>query len=657
MSGGKRHIYEFGPFRVDADRHLLLREGQTEPLPLTPKAFDTLLLLVRNSGLVLGKDEMMRALWPDTFVEENNLERNVSMLRKALGEGPHERRYIVTVPRRGYRFAAPVTEHWDGPEDYPGLVIRERAKSSIFIEEVEETEGEAGAAHEVKGAAGGMGTKKAKAALRVKVLAACLVLAASLAIASYLRRPEMPSPAESGSGVRSIAVLPFTPLDTGGDEFLGLGMADTLITRLGSASGVIVRPTSAVREYPKTGQDPVAAGAELGVDAVLEGSIQRSGDRLRVTVRLLRVKDGKSLWADAFDEQSADIFKVQDSISERVVGALALKLSGAELKLLTKRNTEDAEAYQLYLKGRYFWNKRTEEGLKKGVEYFQQAIERDPAYALAYTGLADSYSMLGDYTGLQREFYLKAKAAAVKALEMDDNLAEAHASLAYLGMRHEGNWSDAGKALRRAIEIRPNYATAHHWYSIYLELMGQEDEALREARRAQEIDPLSPIISQNLADRLYLARHYELAVEESRKALEMDPTFAASHVTLGYIYVQQRKYEEAIAEYQEAERLDDDPETLAGLGYAYAASGKMEKARKVLADMMEVSRSRHVPPEAIAKVHLGLGEKEQALSWLEKAYEDRSNSSLVFVKVDPLWDSLRSDTRFNDLLRRLGLTQ
>ena len=639
MGEETRRFYEFGPFRIDAAERTLLRDGQ--PVPLTPKAFDALLLFVESGGRTIERDDLMNKLWPESFVEEGNLKVTIFKLRKALGESPDREQYIETIPRRGYRFVAPVKE---SEEPSIRLVVEKRTTSRVLIEQEEER---------IEQPAETTPTRRASASRRFtplkKALAvAALVVALGAAIVCYKVFSGMNS-AEDNRAPRSIAVLPFKPLAADeGDEYLGLGMTDTLITKLSSLSQVIVRSTSTVRRFTGNEQDSVEVGRELKVDSVIEGSIQRSGERIRLTVRLVRVKDGRPLWAGKFDEEFKDIFKVQDSISEKVAAALTLKLNVEDKSLLAKRYTENTEAYQLYLRGRYHWNKRSLEGIKKGIEYFEQATILDPDYALAYAGLADSYLMLGN------DYYLKAKAAAVTALEIDERLAEAHTSLAYMKMRGEWDWPGAEKELHRAIELNPNYATAHQWYSIYLELTGHADEAVTEAKRAQELDPLSLIINTSFGDRLFFAHQYDRAIEQLRSTIEIDPNFIASHGSLGEVYLQQKLYDQAIAEFQKAKQAENSAWASAKMGQVYAMSGKIAEARRIIAELEEQVKHGAASPDYIAGIYARLGEKEQALAWLKRAYEARSDL-LVFVKVDPTWDGIRSDARFQELLRQIGL--
>jgi TolB-like protein/DNA-binding winged helix-turn-helix (wHTH) protein/Flp pilus assembly protein TadD len=654
MSKPVKQFYEFGPFRLIVPERLLLRAG--EPVTLRSKVFDTLVALVQNSGHVIGKDELMRTVWPDTMVEEGNLTHNISVLRKVLGEGASEQRYIETVPGWGYRFVAPVRQGWD---EGTALVVAEHTRSRIVIEEEEQDDAisdEAGKSdgHPLLAAILASDAHWWSRHRKLSTIAALLVVL--VGTASYFWISNKSKPAGSVPAMTSIAVLPFKPLTADrDDEYLGLGVADTLITRLSRLRPLIVRPTTAVLKYTDPGQDPLAAGRQLGVQSILDGTIQRVGDRLRVTVRLVRVSDGAPLWAEQFDDNFTNLFAVQDSISEQVSQALMLELTEEQKVQLTKRYTENTEAYQLYLKGRYFWNKRTAEGVTKAVTYFQQAIDKDPRYALAYAGLADSYSMLGDKIGVPpNEYFAKANAAAMKALAIDDSLAEVHASLAYLQMRHGWDWASSGRELRRAIEISPSYATAHQWYSIYLELRGRPEEAIAEANRALELDPVALIINENLGTRLYYARQYDRAIEQLQKTIEIDPTFFEAHRILGQVYLQKGLYAQAIVEFQKAKQLENTPQALAALGYAYAAAGQSSQAQKIIAELEEQSKQSYVLPDNIARIYISLGDKDQALAWLEKAYEQRSDY-LVFVKVDPAWDRLRADPRFVNLLRRIGL--
>jgi TolB-like protein/Tfp pilus assembly protein PilF len=453
----------------------------------------------------------------------------------------------------------------------------------------------------------------------------------------------------------SMAVLPFKPLVANDrDEYLEMGMVDVLITKLSNIRQLKVRSISTVRKYADLQQDPVAAGRELQVEAVLDGSIQRVGDRVRVTVRLLNVQDGTSLWADKFDEPFTNIFALQDSISERVAAALPLNLSGEEKARLARHYTENTEAFQLYLKGRYFWNKRTEEGFRKGIDYFSQAIRDDPNYALAYAGMSDCYALLSD-SGVMtpKEGFPKAKEAATRALAIDEKLAEAHTSLGRVKRDYDWDWPGAEQEFKRAIELNPNYPSAHQWYAVYLSALGRHQEAIAEIKRALELDPLSLPVNSVTGRVLYLARQYDEAIEQSRKTIEMDPRFATAYQDLGQSYEQKGMYAEAVATFQELNKVVPG-RGLAFLARADALVGKTDEARKILAQLKERSARRYVSPYQVAMIYAGLGDKEQTLVWLEKAYQQRV-WAMVFLKVEPELDGLRSDPRFVDLMGRVGL--
>jgi DNA-binding winged helix-turn-helix (wHTH) protein/tetratricopeptide (TPR) repeat protein len=593
MTNEDQISFVFGPFRLNASERRLVRGDK--PVPLAPKVFDTLVVLVENGGRLVDKDELMRRLWPDSFVEEATLARNISDLRKVLGESSGEAKYIETVPKSGYRFVATVTKR--GGEGTT-LVLERRTRSRVIVQEE---------------------------------------IAGSLSI-------------------RSMAVLPLKLLkaDDTGEDYLGLGVADALITRFSKIRRIRVRPTSAIAPYSGLSCDPVATGRELGVDSVLEGNIQRIGDRMRVTVQLVSVYDGASLWGEKFDERFTDIFAVEDSISEQVARALVLELTAAERSLLRKRYTDNPAAYQLYLKGQHFWYKGTEEGMKTGIQYFQQAIEEDAAYAAAYHGLSDAYMLLAVRGIVQpKEALRKAKAAAKKALEIDDTLGEAHASLAHVRL-HDWDWTGLEEAFDRAIVLNPAGASAYNYYAEYLWVVKRFDEAITKMDQAREIDPLSPLIAENVALALYQARRYDEAIEEIQAAFDRDPKQFWPHFRVGRVYVQKRMYEQAITELETAVSLSQrSAETLGWLGHVYAAAGMKDKAQEVLDELTELAAERYVSPYSVALVYAGLVEKDQAFEWLEAAFQEQ-NPILIALNTEPGFDSIRADARYRDLLLRIG---
>jgi TolB-like protein/tetratricopeptide (TPR) repeat protein/tRNA A-37 threonylcarbamoyl transferase component Bud32 len=457
----------------------------------------------------------------------------------------------------------------------------------------------------------------------------------------------------TGSTTATLAVLPFDELNrNGGDEHLGLGLADALTARLSNLRQVVVRPTSTVRELGGA-REPVAAGRSLHVQFVVDGTIRRSGDRIRVTVQLVDVERGAPRWAETFDERFTEILSVEDSISRKVVGALALQLGGDDLSRLAQRGTEDPEAHVLYFKGRYFWNKRKTPNLKMAISYFQAAIDRDPSYAEAFAGLADAYALLAtaDPEALPpRDTMPRARAAAEAALRLDEHLAEAHASLGYVAANYEWDWATAEREFKRAIDLNPNYATARHWYFWYLITMGRLDEAEEQITRARELDPLSPMINTTVGVPSYYARQYDRALARFQRAAEVGPDFWLTHIWLGWTYSEIGRYSEAVAEFQR----EQDPGALkyGGLGYAYARAGDHGAAREVLAEALKKTERQYLSSHAIAIIYAALGEKDQAFRWLERALSER-DEEMTIIKVDPRLDTLRTDVRFDRLVERV----
>ena len=653
--------YQFDAFELDPVRRMLSREGKA--IALKPKVFETLLVLVRNSGRVMDKDELMQRVWPDTVVEEVNLAHNISMLRKALGQNAEENRFIITVPGRGYGFVAEVKEIQRNTPVSTPVSEYELTRSRLVVEE--ETDLPSAFVAYADGADTLVLPAKAKGkvarALERKgfvfgaaLVGVTMVIALGLLV-SNSRAPKPPPFAE----IKSIAVLPFKPLVAESrDESLEMGMADTLIARMSNIRDINVRPVSAVRKYAGIEQDAVAAGREQRVDAVLDGQIQKSGEKIRVTVRLVRVLDGASIWASQFDEKITDIFRVQDSISARVAAVLALRLTGEERERLAKRYTDNTEAYQLYLMGRYHVNRLTDDGFLKSLEYFQQSIEKDANFALAHAGLAGAYNALGGFNvRATREVYPKARSAALTALNLDPLLAQAHTELAMVKFTFDWDWAGAEQEFKRAIEINPSDSDARYHYSYFLTFMGQFDNAIAEIRRAQELDPVSVVKLTGLAQVLLMSRRYDEALELCRKTLEMDPNLGFAHWLLGLAHIYKGSYEPAILALQKAIQLSgDSPDEPACLAHAYAMSGKSAEARKILEELKQQSKRRYISPGTLADLCFLLGDKDQAFALLEKAYAERDNM-VVPLKVDPLFDALRSDPRFTNLLSRVGFPE
>ncbi|HKQ05717.1 MAG TPA: winged helix-turn-helix domain-containing protein [Blastocatellia bacterium] len=581
MNKPSKPSYEFGPFHLDPDAGLLLRQG--EPVPLTPKVFDILLALVENSGQVIEKNDLMQMIWPDTVVEENNLTVNMSALRKALGDDISEHQYIKTVPKRGYRFVANVRK-------LPGP--------------------------------------------------------------SRLRQP-LHHAKRQASTIKSLAILPLINDSRDADmEYLSDGITESIIYKLSQLPRLIVMARSTVFGYKGKDVEPQKVRSDLGVDAVLMGRVKQRQDQFVVGIELVNAVDGSNLWGQQYNRQLADIFVVQEEIAYQVSERLRTKLTGEEKRRLAKLPTENLEAYHLYLKGRYYWNKYTEEGFKKGIEYFSQAIAADPGYALAYSGLADAY-----YSSLYlppREAMTRAKQAALKSLSLDDTLAEAHASVALVTAFYDWDWQSAEQEFKRAIALNPGLAIPHKEYGWYLLPMGRFEDSLRELRQAQQVDPLHLLINLDLGLPYHFSRRYDLAIEQFGKTIDLEPNFWPAHFFLGQAYEQQGKMAEAMSAYQMATRLDEGPWPRAGLGHLYAVLQRRDEAHAIIDELDEMSKQHYVSPYTKAIVYAGLGDKEMAFNALDEAYRER-DQWLAWIKVDPLVDPLRNDPRFEGLLRRVGL--
>jgi DNA-binding winged helix-turn-helix (wHTH) protein/TolB-like protein/tetratricopeptide (TPR) repeat protein len=655
MSTNPRHFYDFGPFRVDESERLLLR-GE-EIVPLTPKAFEMLLVLVECSGHVLTKEELMKRVWPDSFVEEANLSHNIYKLREALGEGSNGEKYIETVPRRGYRFVAKVTNVDDSGFE---LLVEEHSRARILVEEDDSTYN-AMVSEVIPGERGrqlleGANLRRVRLSKPILMIAVAIILTGLIATSLYLRKGRQSDSARAGTELHSIAVLPFKPLvKNEGDESLEMGMADTLISRLSNIKNLTVRPFSAVRKYTRLEDEVVQAGRDLKVDAVLDGSIQKSGDRVRVSVRLVQIEGGLVVWTEQFDERLTDIFAVQDSISVRVGNQLAPKLSGEEKVGLAKPATTNAGAYLSYLKGRYFFSKFDPANHQRAAQYFNEAIAKDPNYALAYAGLADTYGSSAVNNWLpSKEAYPKAKANAKKALEIDGTLAEAHTTSGAITMFYDLDWVTAEREYKRALELNPNYPQTYEVYSYFLSSIGRLNEGIEIAKRGLQVDPLSLPLSDDTAGAYYWARRYDEAIAQCQRSIELDPNRVPAYIYLGQSYEFQGRYDEALAAYQKAIELSERTSNILGLlGHAYAVSGRRGEALKILDELKEMSAHGYVSPYDLAMLYTGLGDKDNAINQLSRAYEERAGW-IITLKVEPMFDPLRSDPRFSDLQSKMN---
>jgi TolB-like protein/Tfp pilus assembly protein PilF len=455
---------------------------------------------------------------------------------------------------------------------------------------------------------------------------------------------------------KSIAVLPFENLSRDPDTaYFADGIQEEIRTRLAKIADLKVISRTSTQRYKSSPDDLPAIAKQLGVANILEGSVQRSADAVRVNVQLIKAETDAHLWADTFDRKMTDIFKIESEIAKTIAETLRAKLTGAELTAIAARPTDDPVAYQLYLKGRYFWNKRTAGDFNTAINYFQQAIEKDPGFALAYAGLADVYVLQSGFAAASpKESLPKAKAAAAKALELDDTLGEAHASLGQALFAYDFKFAEANREFRRAIELNPNYATAHHWYAESgLASLGRFDEAIAEIRHALELDPLSIIINADVGTVLCTARRYDEAIEQLHKTLEMDPEFYYARWNLGLASEMKGLTEQAVAEYRKAIALNDDPLPPALLGRLYARTGRKDEALKILERLRESSTQRYVSPYNFALIQMGLGQKAEAIHLLEQAYDDRDGYDMAFIKTDPLLDPLRSDPQFQALVQKV----
>lgn len=640
----------FDGFTLDLTRGCLLREGKE--IKLRPQSFATLTFLIENSGRLISKDVLIKAVWPEWDASDNQLARCLTEVRQALGDDEHH--YIKTVPRRGYIFDAQVSK--DSPTN-TSHVYTEQIESVKVVNDGHVYEPDESLRARSFGQADifPVDLQRWRFSRRAFAITALgVVLFGLVAYLLFSNRSPRVKPAAAQS--QTIAVLPFKPMNKSSqDEFLELGMADALITRLSNLRQIVVRPTSAVRKYAAEEQDAVAAGRDLKVASVLEGSVQRLDDRIRVTVQLIDVEDGSPLWAEKFDENFADIFTVQDSISEKIADSLALKMTGEDRQRLTKRYTQNAEAYQLYVKGVFYRDTLNEEGLKEAVRYFEQAIKIDPNYAQAYAGLSSALGpmMFFGYLPLS-EGLPRMLAAETKALELDDTLAEAQTESGVFKLFYEYDWSGGERAFKQAIELNQNYALAHHMYANLLEGAGRFDEAIAERKRALEIDPLSLRSSAQLGWDYYIAGRYEEAIAQYGKTSELDPNYPL--IELGEVYERKGMNDEAIAEYLKQEaRSGKSIAEIDALRAAYAAAGMKGYWQEQLEFLKKKAKQRPVRSLEVAGLYAETGQKEQAFEWLVKACEEH-DPRLIHLKVDPTFESLRSDARFADLMRRIGLS-
>ncbi|HEX6124278.1 MAG TPA: tetratricopeptide repeat protein [Pyrinomonadaceae bacterium] len=622
-------VYEFGDFRLDAGHLMLYRKD--EELALAPKAVETLLALVERRGQIVSKDELLEAVWPDAIVEESNLFLYLSVLRKTLGTQTNGKPWVETLRRRGYRFSGsvrviPATNGDGAPrvEPFPLHVVPSRLPDAD------------NAPDEIR-----------PRPFRWWNFAAAGLLTAVVALTlaySYFLKHE----------ITSIAVMPFEN-ENAELEYLSDGMTETLIESLSRLPKLNVKARSSVFRYKNKEKDAATIGRELNVRAILNGRVVQHGDRLTVYLELVDAQTGDRIWGNQYTRNQTNIISLQREIARDVLDKLSVRLSGADEQELAKNPTLNVEAYQLYLKGRHHAMKLTPQDTKKGLSYFQEAIDLDPNYALAYVGIADANFPLA-LTGniAPNEAFPTAKSAVDKALEIDSNLGEAHATSCWIAFWYEWDWSGAEQHCKRAIELNPNNGDAHRAYAHLLSNIGRHDEAFAEMKRSLEVDPLDLRTNAQAGQALIHAGKVDEALVSLQKSIDFEPNFWMSHLFLASAYIEKERYDEAVAAAQkQIEMSPAQTHGIAYLGYALARSGKHEEARAVLRELLDRFTKGFVPPYRIALVYNGLDDKENALVWLEKGLNAR-DPMMTFLKVEPKWNNLRSDPRFRDVLRRMG---
>ena len=658
-------IYRLGEFELDPNKRLLKRDGRAVHLANRP--FRVLLYFVENRERIVTRQELLDQFWDGRDVYDVSLTKCVGAVRKALGENTETPRFIETRWAEGYRYIGPL-------EEFEGRADAGTTEKPGEEADPDESRGgdrqtplpsppagnlsaqTAAQDHSVAAlpelAPGEHGERSRRRSLAFAVGAA-LVIGGTLLAFVFFRR----APPESLSTIRSLAVLPLKHVpDDPNYEYLSDGITESLITALSQVENLKVISHGSVSRFKRRDADPREVGRQLGVASILEGSVRRDGERVLVSVRLIRTEDGSVLWAgETYERSISNLSTLQDEVTSQLAAKLQAKLLGREHPSMP-RHSRDPVAYQLYLKGRFFWSKRTQDGIARSIEFFNEAIARDQKYAMAYAALAESYvlqSLWGNTPS--RESNSKARDAAEKAMVLDVTLSEPHVALALIKEQHDWDWIGAEREFQQALKLNPNYATAHQWYGEFLVFMGRTEESLRALRRAKELDPLSPIINTQVGYPYYCARQYDAAIVEFKKALELEPNFAPALNYLARSYQSQGSDDEAMAIFHKAvEHSGGSPVMKARLGWAYAKIGKTAEARRILRELEAEAKTRYVPPCLIAALYVGLGDKEQAFAWLEKAFQER-DVLLMTLNVESHLDPLRSDRRFQDLVRRVGL--
>ena len=628
---------KFGCFEADTRSGELTKQGKR--LPLQEQPFRLLVMLLERPGELITREEVRQRLWPQAVVDfDHGLNKAISKIRDALGDSAEKPRFVETVARRGYRFLADVA-----------VVSEERTQPTEALGTASDTLAKAGDRSTVR-------PVEWDKPLRRRAVALGIAFCATLAVV-LLSSWALFQRAHWSSTIHSLAVLPLENLSSdASQEYFADGMTDELITQLGQNRALRVISRTSVMTYKHAHKTLADVARQLNVQAVVEGSVLRVADRVRITVQLIRVPEDEHLWAHSYEGNFRDTLALQSEVSQAIAGQILTTLIRQEKGPMSQAKTVNPDAYEAYLKGRYFWNKREIVALEKAIQYFQAAIAVDPGYAQAYAGLADAYALAGDweYGVLSPQVALpRAKAAATKALLLDPTVSEAHTSLAFALDLYAWDWKGAEREFQRALELNPGYATAHHWYAYHLMVVGRDDEGISEMRKAENLDPLSLIISAELADVLSIAHRFDEANRQIKKTLELDANFAIAHFQLGELLVQKHMPDAAIAEFQRAIELNGHSWAFdANLAYAYAASGHTVDAQRIAGELEQLDERNGSLEANIALIYVGLGNADAAISWLDRAYGDRFNPSII---VRPEFDPLRSDPRFKDLMRRLGL--
>jgi|SRR5579871_604112 len=619
MPKSEKHLYEFGPYRIDTVERLLQRGDET--IPLTPKAADTLLALVATPGRILEKDELIKIVWPDTFVEEGALARNISALRKALGDDAESSQYVETIPKRGYRFIATVKDVASSSPPQPVDPVKTRHRRLPRVAWV--------------------------------LAGVLLILAAVLAYPTLSRRFYRPP------NISSLAVLPLNNMSNDpAQEYFADGMTEELINSLAKIEALrVISRTSAMTYKGVKNKSLPQIARELKVDGIVEGSVIQSNNRVRITVRLFEGKTERQLWAQSYERDLRDVLALRSDVASAIAREIQVKLTPREQQRLAQSRPVNPLAYLAYSYGRYCWNKRTPEDFQRALDYFQRAINLDSSYAPAYAGMADAYALLGSI-GVDayppNDVMPKAKEAALKAVSLDDGLAEGHTSLGYVRLSYDWDLAAAESEFKRAIDLNPGYATAHHWHAHYFLARAQTEQALVEIKRAQRLDPLSFSINVGLGWCLYQARRYDDAIAQYRSTLEIDPDFSLAHCTLGMALTQKQLYDNALTEFNKALTLHGSRSfALANIARTYALAGKQGEAKKVLRDLENSAKQEYVPAMYIAAIYAALGQGDRSLRWIQKAYEERSDY-MIYLKTEPSVDAFRSNPRFQGLLKLIA---